>query len=333
MTSYRAKSAVLELTAGSRVLPVAAFGDTAISLTGRLTAEVERFTLSIANGASRIRVPFRGTIATNGGEVVVDPADRERVLHAAAAGLTLDPARMRSIVTPAAPATAMRRRRTRSQLLAIGAVVVLGAYVGLRLWDKIATIEPRVAWLATEVTTLLSPTSGRVSFIEPNGAVEPGQPAVGIETTTGRSLLIDAPGNVEIVSGEKAVGDRVKRGDPLLAYALPDAPLYLRAVVDREQAFRIASGTHVRYARLDASADAVHLDVPATDLHIRALPFNGHQHLYEVRIPVTGGGEQFRALPVSLRFEQGLASGLMQGLRAIGLLSGVALPTIEGDAR
>ena len=333
MTSYRAKSAVLELTAGAEVLPVAAFGDEAISLQGRLAGQLDRFTLSIANGASRIRVPFRGAVITNGGEVVIDPADRTRVLHAAAAGLTLDPARMRTLVTPAAPPVAASRRRSSTQLLAIGAVIVLGAYVGLRLWDKVTAVEPRLAYLATEVTTLLSPTSGRIAFIEPPGAVEPGQPAIGIETTSGKSLLIDAPGNVEIVAGEKSVGDRIKRGDPLLAYAQPDAQLYLHAVIDREQAFRIAGGTHVRYSRLDAPSDSVGLDVPASDLHIRALPFDGHQRLYEVRIPIASDDEQFRALPVSLRFEQSLPASLAQGLRTIGLLAATPLPTIEGDTR
>jgi len=333
MTSYRAKSAVLELIAGAEVLPVAAFGTEAISLQGRLAGQLDRFTLSIANGASRIRVPFRGAIATNGGEVVIDPTDRERVLSAAAAGLTLDPARMRALVTPASPPIAAARRHTRSQLLAVGAVVVLGAYVGLRLWDKVTVVEPRLAFLATEVTTLLSPTSGRITFIEQPGAVEPGQPAIGIGTTSGKSLLIDAPGNVEIVAGEKSVGDRIKRGDPLLAYAHPNAPLYLHALVDREQAFRIAGGTRIRYSRLDAQSETASIDVPASDLHIRTLPFDGHQRLYEVRIPVASGAEQFRALPVALRFEQSLPSILAQGLRAIGLLAATPLPTIEGETR
>ena len=326
-------AATLELVAGAEVLPIAAFGNEAISLKGRLAGQLDRFTLSIANGASRIRVPFRGAVSTNGGEVVVDPADLERVLAAAAAGLTMDPARMRGMVGPAPAPRAARQRRTRATLLALVACLVLGSYVGYRLWNKVTTIEPRMAWLATEVTTLLSPTSGRITFIEAPGAVEPGQPAIGIETTTGRSLLIDAPGAVDIVAGEKSVGDRIKRGDPLLAYAQPDAPLYLRAIVDREQAFRIAGGTHLRYNRLDTPSDVITTAVPAEDLHVRALPFDGHQRLYEVRIPVANTGEQFRALPVALRFEQDLASSLLQGLRSVGILPAIPLPNIEGDTR
>jgi len=326
-------AATLDLVAGSEVLPVAAFGAEAISLKGRLAGQLDRFTLRVANGASRIRVPFRGAVSSNGGEVVVDAADRERVLAAAAAGLTLDPARMRAIVSPAPVPRAARQRHTRARLLvALVACLILGSYVGYRLWNKITTIEPRMAWLATEVTTLLSPTSGRITFIEPPGAVEAGQPAIGIETTSGKSLLIDAPGAVDIVAGEKSVGDRIKRGDPLLAYAQPGAPLYLRAIVDREQAFRIASGTHLRYSRLDTPSDVVSRAVPAADLHIRALPFDGHQRLYEVRTPIDGGGEQFRALPVSVRFEQDLPSSLLRGLRTFGLLA-TPLSIIEGDAR
>ncbi|RYE85650.1 MAG: hypothetical protein EOP19_08960 [Hyphomicrobiales bacterium] len=326
--------ATLELVAGSEVVPVAAFGSDAISLKGRIAGQVEQFTLSIANGTNRVRVPFRGAVSGTGGEVVVATADRERVLSAAAAGLTLDPSRLRSLVTPVAPAATTGRRHTRTQLLAVAACIILAAYVGVRLWDKMTTVVPRVAFLATDVTTLLSPTSGRISFIEPNGAVEAGQPAVGIQTTSGKSLLIDAPGNVEIVSGEKTVGDRIKRGDPLLAYAEPGAQLYLRAVVDRDQAFRIAGGTQVRYSRLDTPSQSVTRDVPAGDLHIRALPFNGQQHLYEVRIPIEGGDEQFRALPVSLRFQQSLPASLLQSLRAIGLLAGAApLPSFQGDTR
>jgi len=325
-------AATLELVAGPEVLPVAAFGAEAISLKGRLAGQLDRFTLSIANGVSRIRVPFRGAVITDGGEVVVDPADRERVFAAAAAGLTLDPARMRAMVGPAPVARAERHRHTRARLLALAACLILGSYVGYRLWTKVTTIEPRVAWLATEATTLLSPTSGRITFIEPPGAVESGQPAIGIQTSTGKSLLIDAPGTVEIIAGEKSVGDRVKRGDPLLAYAQPGAPLYLRAIIDREQAFRIASGTRVRYSRLDSLSDAVTLTVSAADLHVRALPFDGHQRLYEVRIPIAAEDEQFRALPVSVRFEQDLASSLLHGLGGFGLPT-TPLPIIEGDAR
>ncbi|HEY9009854.1 MAG TPA: hypothetical protein VIN06_02445 [Devosia sp.] len=330
-----AASAVLELVAGSQVLPVASFGTETVSLRGSLSAasaKLRHFTLSVANGASRIRVPFNGTVSTRNGEVIIDAADRQLVLSAAAAGLTLDPVRMQALVT-SAPVAARPARRKRGQLLALAACVILGAYVAGRLWDKLATIEPRMAYLATEATTLLSPTSGRISFIEGQGTVEAGQPVLGIETTSGKSLLIDAPGDVEIVSGEKHFGDRVKRGDPLLAYAQPDAPLYLHAIVDREQAFRLASGVRVRYARLDTQSDTVVFDVAAEDLAIRALRSDGHSQLYEVRVKVTAvDGEQHRALPVSVRFEQDFGTSLAQSLGAIGLLAGFPA-TGQGETR
>lgn len=325
--------AVLELVAGTEVLPVASFGTETISLRGSLgaaSARLKHFTLSIANGASHIRVPFGGTVTAKNGEVIIDGADRQRVLSAAAAGLTLDPVRMQALVT-AVPIAAPPVRRKASQFVTLVACTILGVYVGVRLWDKVATIEPRMAYLATEATTLLSPTSGRISFIEAQGRVEAGQPVVGIETTSGKSLLIDAPGDVEIVAGEKDPGDRVKRGDPLLAYAQPDAPLYLHAVLDREQAFRLASGLRVRYARLDTPSETVAFDVSAPELTIRALPSEGHQRLYEVRVRVAAaGGEQHRALPVSARFEQNLGASLAQSLRAIGLFAGVPA-TIRGE--
>lgn len=310
----------IELLAGDEILTVSSIGTAALSLGGRLSEtaqQLDRFVLGIADGASRIRVPFRGRVATNGGEIVI--AEEDRALLAAAALGQLD-----GLVTPYAGA-GVRQRRSRHLLPMVLACLVLGAYVSVRLWDKITTIEPRVAYLATEVTTLLSPTSGRVSFVEAVGPVESGQPAIGLETTSGKSLLIDAPGNVDIVAAEKAVGERVKRGDPLLAYAPPDAPLYLHAVVDREQAFRLAAGTRVRYERLDAATGSTTVDVPASDLHIRALPREGDHQLFEIRIPLAGE-EHYRALPVRVRFEQDLAFNVIDALRATGIpaIAGVA---------
>jgi hypothetical protein len=321
----------IELVAGHEVLPVAALGNAVISLRGRLTdaaAPLRDFTLWISDGASHIRVPFQGEVEPNRGEVVVAEPDRATVL--AAASLATDGPRheaLRSLVTRVGQ-RATRRQSSTVKLLAIAACVVLGAYVGLRLLDKLTFIDARVAYLATDVTTLLSPTSGRVTFLENLGSVEAGQPAVGIETTSGKSLLIDAPDDVDVVAAEKTVGDRVKRGDPLLAYALPDAPLYLHAVVDRDQAFRIAEGTRVHYARLGDASTATTLDVPASDLRVRALPAGTGGQLYEVRIPVAAGDEQFRALPVQLRFEQDFVSSVSDALRPLGLLE----PLLDGFA-
>jgi hypothetical protein len=317
----------MELTAGSQVLPVLSLGTEIVSLGGRIgdaAARLDRFVFSVLGGPVRIDVPFSGHVAANGGEIVVAEADRA-LLAAAASG------RLDALVTPAT-ARATRRRRTRAGMLAILVIIALGGYVGVRLWSKTTSIEPRIAYLATEVTTLLSPTSGRVSFVEDLGPVDQGQPAVGLETTSGKSLLIDAPGNVDIVAAEKAVGERVKRGDPLLAYAKPDAPLYLRAVVDHEQAFRIAAGTTVSYSRIDTPADTVRFEAAAADLHIRALPAEGDHQLYEIRIPLPAGEEQFRALPVHLRFEQDLAASLIEALRSIGLPGALldGLAALEG---
>jgi hypothetical protein len=318
--SLTSDSAAIELVAGTEVLPVASLGTEAIVLKGRLgqaAAQLELFTLSVVQGASRIRVPFRGAVEPHGGEIVIAPDDRAMVAAAATGGF--DPGALRALVTAAEPADAPRRRATRARALALVTCALLGTYVGARLWDKITGITPRVAYLATDATTLLSPTSGRVTFVEALGAVEAGQPAVGIETTSGNSLLIDAPGSVDIVAAEKQVGERVKRGDPLLAYALPDAGLYLHAVVDRDQAFRITTGTRIRYARLDASSAPVVIDLPASELEIRALPADRGTELYEVRIPVLAGDEQFRALPVQLRFEQDPVAAIGHALSALGL--------------
>lgn len=322
MTAAAASQGTMDLLAGTQVLPVASIAADAIVLAGPLgtaAASLERFTLQVADGASRIRVPFRGSVGAGGGEVVVAPDDRGRVAAAAATTRRLDAEALRALVTPVDPHHGSAARRSRVTLLALAACALLAGYVGLRLWDKVTGIEPRVAWLATEVTTLLSPTSGRVTFVQPLGAVDAGQPAIGIETPSGKTLLLDAPAEVDLVAADKAVGERVKRGDPLLAYAHPDAPLYLHAVVDRDQAYRIAGGTRVRYARLDASAAPVVLDVAAADLHIRALPHDGRGQLYQVRIPVTAGSEQFRAMPVQMRFEQPPLAALAHALGAVAL--------------
>lgn len=331
MTSATANRGTIAILAGTEVLPVASIATGAVVLVGRLgapAAQLERFTLQVADGASRIRVPFRGSVRTGGGEVDVAPDDRGLVAAAAATTRRLDAETLRGLVTPVGPGHARPAARSRTSILALAACLLLAGYVGLRLWDKAISIEPRVAYLATEVTTLLSPTSGRVTFVQSPGAVEAGQPAIGIETPSGKNLLLDAPAEVDLVAADKAVGERVKRGDPLLAYAQPGAPLYLHAVVDRDQAYRIAGGTRVRYARLDASATPVVLDVAAADLHIRALPGDGTSQLYEIRIPVTAGSEQFRAMPVQMRFEQDPVAAFLHALGAVGLPTGT--PVAEG---
>ena len=331
MTSIAASH--VSLQAGNALVPVSRFGAEAVILARRLDVEaalLKRFAVNIANGARRLQVWFAGEVSADGSQVVIAPEDRAHVQSAAAvvAGFSAD--RLRALIRPQPINVVARRHWPMAQSLALATVLLLGGYVGVRFMDKVTTIQPRFAYLATEATTLLSPTSGRVTYMRAPGAVQAGEPAVGVETTSGKNLLIDAPGNVDIVTAEKSPGDRVKRGDPLLVYAEPDAPAYLHAVVDREQAFRISDGVEVRYSRPDQPGDAVAFSVAANELHVRLLPGSASEALYDVRVPVEPGAEQFRAMPVEVKFKQSPVTAALQALRGFGVPS-TELPAAAGD--
>lgn len=315
----------VSLQAGTTLVPVSRFGAEAVILARRLDADaarLTRFAVNIADGARRLQVWFAGQVSADGSQVLIDPEDRAHVQSAAAvvAGFTAE--RLRALIRPRPIELVARRHWSRASGLAILACLMLGGYVGLRLSDTVTSITPRFAYLATDATTLLSPTSGRVTFLRGPGAIAAGEPAVGIETPSGKNLLIDAPGDVEIVTAEKTTGDRVKRGDPLLVYAEPGAPLYLHAVVDRAQAFRISEGIDLRYSRLDQPGEAVTLQVAASALHVRLLPGDANGGLYDVRVLVATDGAPVRAMPVDLTFRQSPVTALLQALRGFGVSPG-----------
>lgn len=295
-----------------------------------MARRVGRFLLVWRNGEDRIELPVAGRVWDDGLGIDLDQAQPgSAAASRIAEGERPDVALMRSALEGKVIEPVKKRAgRVISTLFLVVACIVLGTYVGSRLYHALVTTVPRVAYLATEVSIIASPTSGRLAFAAGEGAISAGEPVVGVENARGKTVLLDATDAVRVVSLEQRIGAHVKRGDPVLTVAAADPAVYLVAIVSREQAFQLASGTTVHYALLDASAPrSQKLFVPAGGLMLTALPATlGADPLFEVRVRIEGSDLLARAAPVSVEFEQSLSD------RTSAVLVGFGVPATTSAA-
>jgi len=320
-----------------------------LSLATQLARRVGRFVLIWQRGDDRIEIPVSGQVRDDGLVVELDAGQAAAAIDTIAGDSPpLEHALLRSALE------ARDRTAPRSgwgpvvlRLLAIGGCLALCAYDGLRIYHAVVSIVPRAAYLATEVSTINSPTSGKLAFAADPGNVAMGEPVLGIENVHGKTILVDATQDVRIIAADKKVGERVKRGDPLLAIADRNPPVYLVAIVTREQAFDLSSGAQVLYSRLEGAVpDMVSAYVPGSQFELTALPEAPGapvEQLYQVRFRVADTGDLSRAAPVTLEFRQSLRLRFSEALSKLGVPADLAATllkpldamegtSLEGDA-
>jgi hypothetical protein len=318
-------SGTLSLFDGVGETPVASVAPGRISLITEIARRTGRFVLIWQRGSDRIEIPLRGQVSADGRHVETSESPVAARLGDNSADVDhLEHALLRAAFEddePAAPA----KRSTRIVVGVLLAMLclALAAYDLSKLYHAAVTITPRVAFLATEVSTINSPTSGRLTFIAEPGEITTGEPVIGIENAGGKTILVDATTDAQVISRDHMIGDRVRRGDPLLAIADRDPPVYLSAILSREQAFDLTHGVIARYALLDGGPPSVtETFVPGEAFTLKALDGEtraGEAPLYQVRFKIDAKDVLTRGAPVYLEFQRTLGDSVGTGLTAAGL--------------
>lgn len=292
-----------------------------------IAAALDRFRLSTRFGRTEIDIPVTGRVTGDGRIVELDEASSgsvEAMLRVPAAGLAALRPLMATVV--AAPA---RRPRLGAALLLVGLCLMLGAYVGARLYHKATTITPVFATLASDVQTIASPTSGRLAFVTDAGNAVAGEPILGVETANGRTVLIDATRDQMIVGAEAEIGARVRRGDPLLAVADGHPAVRVTAIVSREESELLLGGATARFTILGAAGETISLPIGAENIELRSVVNPAGVALppaMEVTFEMPDNGVVYRRTPLALTFELTLAQRVEQ------LLSGFGVPRVAAAA-
>ena len=306
----------------TRVAAIAAHG---VSLGSAIAQRAGQFMLIWRKGGSRIEVPLVGQVAADGLTVECETGDLASQLGTAHAGSRVDRALIRSAFATA-PNTTDKKRTTASLVLRgvlVALILALGAYDGVRLYHAAVSITPRVAFLTTEISTINAPTSGTLAFVALKGAIGEGEPIIGIENARGKTILVDAVEDARVISTERAIGDRVRRGDPLLAVAATDPPVYISAVVSREQAFQLSHGVTAHYALLDGGPPRmIDLFVAGDEIQLTVLPqtgTSGAAPLYQARFRIEAADVLTRGAPVHLEFERSLSDSIEERLGTAGI--------------
>jgi hypothetical protein len=325
MTNALSSSGSLSIFDGTSETEIVGLAGGRLSLAGEIARRSGRFLLIWQRGAHRVEIPFSGQVEDDGHAVSFEDGETAGVVASATTTDDVEQLLFESALdAPVAPA----RKKNNAGWIMRAAVALgcaaLGGYDAIRLYHGLITITPRMAYLATEVSTITAPTSGTLTFAAPPGDIATGEPIIGIQNARGKTVLVDATENVRIVVQDKAIGDNVKRGEPLLAVADRNPPTYIVAVLPREEAFRLSSGAQVRYGFLHEPTEATRMvDIAGDAFELSRLPDDGNPadaQLYRVRFRIPDD-TLARAEPIVLEFRQGLAT------RAQGWLATSSLPT------
>lgn len=212
--------------------------------------------------------------------------------------------------------------------LLVLACLGLATYVGAKLYHNLTVIAPSSAYLQSDLHSVASPTSGRVTFIADPGPVQAGEPILGIETASGKTVFVDASANTTVVSQDVTLDTRVARGTPILGTASGEPALFLEAIVGREDAFQIAQGATLFYTVLgDAGAVSRTVLVAPGEAIVTALPpANPRQvgQFFRVKLEVPRDGVLHQITAIDVRFEtklQDRVASKLIGLRVPNALA------------
>lgn len=314
----------LTLFDGVEETPVAGIAADGVSLARAVAQRAGRFILIWRRGGSRIEVPLVGQVTSDGLTLESETGAIAGQFSGPSVSDRMDLALIRSAFV-GVPASASGRRGSSLILrtLLVALIVALGLYDAMRLYHAAVTITPRIAFLATEVSTINAPTSGTLAFVAGKGLIGEGEPVIGIENARGKTILVDAAEDAQVISAEHAIGDRVRRGDPLLAVAPANPPVYVSAVVSREQAFQLAHGATAHYALLDGGLpQTIDLFVPGDQISLTVLAETGSGNdapLYQARFRIDAEDVLTRGAPVYLEFERSLSDSLAASLGTAGI--------------
>jgi hypothetical protein len=318
-------SGTLSLFDGVGETPVAAVAPGRISLITEIARRTGRFVLIWQRGGDRIEIPLRGQVSADGRHVETSESPVAARLGDQTGEVDhLEHALLRAAFEEdKAAVPAKRSARILLGVLLTLLCLALAAYDLSRLYHSAVTITPRVAFLATEVSTINSPTSGRLTFVAEPGEIATGEPVIGIENARGKTILVDATADARVISQDHIIGDRVRRGDPLLAIADRDPPVYLSAILSREQAFDLTHGVVARYALLDGGPPTItEIFVPGEAFTLTVLDGSnraGEAPLYQVRFKIEAKDVLTRGAPVYLEFQRTLGDSVGTSLTAAGL--------------
>lgn len=314
----------LSLFDGTHETKVVGFGDGLLLLAEEIANRTGRFLLIWQRGADRIEMPFSGSVRDDGRSVALedDPAGTlSRSLTKAGDGIG------RALIeTALAGEPPARKERHIARLLLRMAIVLaclgLLGYDAYKLYHASITITPSVAYLSTEVSTINAPTSGTLTFAAGPGSIAKGEPILGIENARGKTILVDATEDVRIVVQDRQVGDRVRRGEAVLAVADNNPPTYVDVVMSREEAFRLSSGAYVHYAFLHEAPTAGRTVYIAGDAFaLSMLPDDsgsGEPTLYRVRFRIPEDALA-RTEPIVVEIQQSLADRVTTLLNGFGV--------------
>jgi hypothetical protein len=309
----------LMLFDGVEETPVAAVTAGGLSLARAIAQRAGRFILVWQRGATRIEMPLRGRVTADG----LSFESEGNPLPVSLAVDRPDLALVQSAFA-AEPEVLPKPRLGRLVLRLILALVCIGlaAYDLVRLYHAAVTITPRVAFVSTEVSTITAPTSGTLAFIAGAGPISAGEPVIGIENARGKTVLVDAQEDARVVTTQHRIGERIRRGDALLAVAAPNPPVYVSAIVTREQAFALSRAVTAHYALLDGGAPArIELTLAPGDVLLNTVSTAnaGEAPLYQARFRIDADDLLARGAPVYLEFERSLSDAVAAQLASAGI--------------
>jgi alginate biosynthesis protein Alg44 len=195
--------------------------------------------------------------------------------------------------------------------VAAAAGIVLTAFVGTSLYDRLLVVPARSAIVTTDLVTVPSPVGGSVAFLAQAETVKRGEPLAALETIDGKSNMVASPCDCLVQVRYAVMGDFVTAGMPMISLRRQDAKPYVAAFVPRDQIMRIYDGATARVVLTNGQQ--------ITDTQIRVVPANeqnasapGSNELIKVVVDLPAGTDAARRIgePAKVFFEAGLQKSL-----------------------
>jgi hypothetical protein len=131
---------------------------------------------------------------------------------------------------------------TRKRLVAGLAALVLAGAVGFLWLQQHLTISNTSSLVTSDYKLVASPVTGTVVFVNDDKTITAGEPIFGIEGTSGRPVIVNAPISTANFEAVASPGARVERGKALGRIADENAAPQLVTYVPFSEAIAIAKG-------------------------------------------------------------------------------------------